>query len=231
MLALVNSEPVVQIPGRIASVLGQQLLFEAGGAGRLKVGETAMCIVGEPGERTITKVRYVRVRENAMVLELLQPWREFAACSEERYRADIAARLSGPNLPEPLEATVVNISTGGVAIRVDSDLPGSFCELALGVDDFRTCFPCRILEKGPDEAGNVHLQYLDLQPAQRQLLRRVTAALRGSEEAQLEPDMHQRSTAPRSKRRSKQGAWSQARSRLRENDGGGEPRGTPASPA
>ena len=190
-----------------------------------------MCIVGEPGQRTITKVRYVRVRENAMVLELLQPWRELAVRSEERYCTDIAARLSGPNLPEALEATIVNISTGGVAVRVKGELSGSFCEMALGVDDFGTCFPCRVVASGPDEAGNVHLQYLDLQPAQRQLLRRVTAALRGSEEAQLEPHTPKASITPRSKRPRKRGTWSQARARLKENDGGGEPRGTAASPA
>ena len=219
IVALTRHDPVLQIPGTVTSVLGQRLLFEARGPGRLRLGDTATCIVGKPGARRVAAVRYVQVREGAMALDQLEPWRDFAVRSEERYETDLEARISSADLSTAVDARITNISAGGVGLRVDRPLTGSFCELALGVDSFATWFPCRVVGQNADGRTH-HLEFVELQPVHKALIRRVTAAFRGSEEARLEPAEESSSTrgARRGKRSPKRGSWPHVRARLAKQD-------------
>jgi hypothetical protein len=161
----------------------------AGGQGELLVlrlddrvawtrGENVLLIAGQPGRRLFMQAAYVAPSGRFHMVRKASGWRPFDARRQERYPTRFQARLRLNHGAWRSVGTIVDMSSGGLAVDVPSDPPEAHLSIDISAAGYRAELPIEVLSLS-DGGGIVtlHCRYEALSQAQTAFVRAVIADL------------------------------------------------------
>ena len=181
VLMLPGERAPSQHPGVIGQLREDVVVVDFGDIPPVELERAYVLVVGEQGGRTIMHVHCRAIQWRTVVFEVVGRPRPLEVRTNERYQADMDARLREHGHTESWSGTALNISAGGLAVLTSTVPVGNEVEIAFGVDDYATWTNCRKVGTSGAESNVIHLAYTN--GIEAALLRRLLASIAARDEA------------------------------------------------
>ncbi len=185
MTVILRSPEAVQWPGEVAAVREGGIAVRL--AGEMPEWDPAAtyALVALHGNVRMTQLAaYIGHSQRAVAFRSLGPWEPVYRRKYPRYRADYRVEVRSVLGNSRQDGRMVDISMGGMAVRVGSRPGGRQVQVRVWAGAFSSELLCMVVGSEEEEAGVLlRLQYVELLPAQRAFVRQVIEELAGPEAA------------------------------------------------
>lgn|GEM_PF-2485996 len=139
-------------------------------------------ISGEPGSRFSAPARLTAQNGAAAAFKLTSGWKPLDLRKAPRFATDLKAEVRSVLGNSRQPGRVIDISTGGAAVAVDSRPGGSQIELGISANGYSARLVCDVLntsEVGSDTV--LHVKFASVSPPHQAFLRQLVASLMEAE--------------------------------------------------
>lgn len=182
---ILRSPAAAQWPGEVAAVREGGIAVRL--AGEMPEWDPAAtyALVALNGNVRMTQLAaYIGHSQRAVAFRSLGPWQPVYRRKYPRYRADCRVEVRSVLGNSRQDGRMVDISLGGMAVRVGSRPGGKQVQVRVWAGAFSSELLCMVVGADEEEAGVLlRLQYVELLPAQRAFVRQVIEELAGPEAA------------------------------------------------
>lgn len=179
-VVLRSAEPS-QWPGEVAAVREGGVAIRLAGEMPAWDPSATYALVALDGSVRMTQpVAYIGHSERAVAFRSLGPWQPVYRRKYPRFRADYRVEVRSVLGNSRQDGRMVDISMGGMAVRVGSRPGGRQVQVRVWAGAFSSELLCMVV--GAEEDGDgvlLRLQYVELLPAQRAFVRQVIEGLAG----------------------------------------------------
>lgn len=146
---------------------------------------TSVMVVRDAGShRVVAVARPVLSRERVSAFRLLSEWSAVNLRAARRYqtdlRAEVRSSLGGPKQ----QATIIDVSAGGMAVEVPRKPGGGEVDVTVQVGGFSASLPCEVVDsRGEATCTLLHLRFKDLTALQQVFVRNLINSLEAGEHA------------------------------------------------
>ena len=146
---------------------------------------TYMVVHGQPGNRSFAICSFVASKDEIAAFRLTTPWRPLDRRLHKRLSADMPVEVRSVLGSSRQAGRLIDISLGGLAVRVEARPGGSQIEVSLWNGGYAATLPCDLVRASdPSESGCIlHLRFRDLSQPQSAFIRQVIGSLSASQEA------------------------------------------------
>ncbi|GIW18574.1 MAG: hypothetical protein KatS3mg064_1731 [Tepidiforma sp.] len=183
---VLRSRDPAQWPGEVAAVRdGGVAVRIAGAMPAWDPNGTYVLVALDGSVRVSQPAAYIGHTERAVAFRSLGPWQPVDRRAHPRFAANYRAEVRSVLGNSRQDGRLVDISMGGMAVRVGSRPGGRQVQVRVWAGPFSSELLCMVVGAEEDENGVVlRLQYTDLLPAQRAFVRQVVEGLAGQGAAQ-----------------------------------------------
>lgn len=183
---VLRSAQPAQWPGEVAAVReGGVAVRIAGAMPEWDPRGTYVLVALDGSTRVSQPAAYMGHSERAVAFRALGPWQPVDRRAHPRFAANYRAEVRSVLGNSRQDGRLVDISMGGMAVRVGSRPGGRQVQVRVWAGPFSSELLCMVVGAEEDESGVVlRLQYTDLLPAQRAFVRQVVEGLAGPGAAQ-----------------------------------------------
>lgn len=148
-------------------------------------GHPYMISFGPQGARFYAICSFVASKDDVAAFRLTTPWRQLDRRARRRHAVDLPLEVRSVLGSSRQPGQLVEISLGGLAIRVPALPGGSQLEVNLWNGGYAATVPCERIraEEAPQGGHILHLRFRDLSPLQNAFVRQFIASLASIEEA------------------------------------------------
>lgn len=169
----------VQREGVVVAVKGTALALRIDKPAAWSDAAETVLIISLAEGRFRASVRYVARQNDVYAFALTSRWHGLDLRSAPRYRLDLGVRVSSVLGQSRQDGKIVDVSLGGLAVRVPTKPGGGAVEVEINHDGFRSRLRCEIVDSVAEESSVLlRLRYAELNHVQLAFIRRlVTSAL------------------------------------------------------
>jgi len=141
-------------------------------------GEGAVLVVLTPGQQLVTAVEFARADGDAIHFRTLTPWKVLNRRRTPRAATNIRAQVHTPGARGRFEASILDLSTGGMRLFAESRVSEPELTVELRALDYALQLDCEVLESVPlDDGFELRLRFGPLAVEQRVAIDRLVALL------------------------------------------------------
>jgi len=148
-------------------------------------GHSYMISFGPQGARLYAICSFVASKDEIAAFRLTTPWRQLDRRAHRRHTIDLPLEVRSVLGSSRQSGRLIDISLGGLAVRVETRPGGSQLEVNLWNGGYAATVPCELVraEEGPQGGHILHLRFRDLSAPQNAFVRQFIASLASVEEA------------------------------------------------
>lgn len=172
-----DADPPTQHAATLAGGQGDLLILSVDDAIPWTRGENVLLVTGDPGERNFLQAVYVQPNRRFHMLRRASPWRRFDTRDNERFPVELGVLLRSTS-GWRVEATLRDISAGGVAIQLSIAPPEAHLVVDISVNGYHANLPIDVLSMSDAPTGSIlHCRFAGLEPPQAAFLNTLLADL------------------------------------------------------
>jgi hypothetical protein len=135
-------------------------------------------ICGEPGQRFSAPARFVAQNGQAVAFKLVAAWKALDLRKAPRFATDLKAEVRSVLGSSRQPGRVIDISTGGAAVAVDTRPGGSQIELGIAANGYSARILCDVLNTSQSGSDTIlHVRFHDVSPPHQAFIRQLVASL------------------------------------------------------
>lgn len=143
-----------------------------------------LLITGSPGARFIATARFAASEGQIVAFTLLGPWKQLDLRKHARRILDLNVEVRSVLGQSRQDGQVLDISMGGMAVKVQSKPGGNTVEVAMMSGGFTSHLRCDVVSSRAEPSGVIlHLRFQQLTPPQLAFVRQLVAAAQDPPEA------------------------------------------------
>jgi hypothetical protein len=140
--------------------------------------EPVLISTGSAGQRAVVNGSFVKLRDGFGVFRAAAAWRRVESRQSARIRVDLQAEVRSVLGQSRQEGRVVDVSLGGLAVRVPVKPGGREIEVIVRFGGYGSSLPCRVVSvTNEDSAVLLHLEFQALTPPQKAFIRNLVGTL------------------------------------------------------
>jgi len=177
----------VQREGVVVAVKGTALALRIDESAAWSDAAETVLIISHAEGRSRASARYVACQNDVYAFALTSRWQRLELRSSPRYRLDLGVRVSSVLGQSRQDGKMVDVSLGGLAVRVPTKPGGGAVEVEINRDGFTSHLRCEIVGSVAEESSVLlRLRYAELNHVQLAFVRRLVRSALEDPAAALE---------------------------------------------
>jgi hypothetical protein len=172
----ISAHPPEQFSGTIVAARESAIAARFPGAS-FQPGETVVLFCGRLGARLMARGVWLRSQGDASAFQLTGAFQPFDARKVQRVPSDFSAEVRSVIGTSRQPGTVVDVSTGGLAVAVATKPGGRAVVVYITANGFSAALPCETVGTSPrEDCVILNLRFEELTPARQAFVRLLVSA-------------------------------------------------------